>query len=79
MWDATPKIKPAGSLQASLASLRTILPNAARGAVFGSSAFESLAVDSCAFESSVFDSSVFGWGNVCVFMPGFLPRAGAVR
>ena len=85
---ATPKIRPAGSLQASLASLRTILPNAARGAVFGSSAFESWAVDSCAFESSVFEGrvfegrssrAVFGWGNVCVFMPGFLPRAGAVR
>ena len=71
---ATPKIRPAGSLRASLASLRTILPNAARGAVFGSSVFESWAFDSC-----VLDSSAFGWGNVCVFMPGFLPRAGADR
>ena len=87
---ATPKITPAGSLQASLASLRTILPNAARGAVFGSSVLERWAVDSWALESSVFEaghvfeSSVFGGGsvfggNVCVFMPGFLPRAGAVR
>ena len=57
---ATPKIRPAGSLQASLASLRTILPNAARGAVFGSSVFERWAVDSWALESSV-----FGGGNVC--------------
>ena len=56
---ATPKIRPAGSLQASLASLRTILPNAARGAVFGSSVFESRAVDSCVFESSVFEGRVF--------------------
>ena len=71
---ATPKIKPAGSLQASLASFRMILPNAARGAVLGSSAFESWAVDSCALESSA-----FGWGRVWVFMPGFLPRPGAVR
>ena len=49
---ATPKIKPAGSLQASLASLRTILPNAARGAVFGSSALGS------AFGSALDSSNV---------------------
>ena len=53
---ATPKIKPAGSLQASLTSLRTILPNAARGAVFGSSALDS----AC--------GRAFGSVNVCVFM-----------
>ena len=60
---ATPKIRPAGSLQASLTSLRMILPNAARGAVFGS------ALDSAFGSGNVY----------VLMMSGFLPRAGAGR